>query len=385
MSGEKKHSTYTATDIQQYLSGQMTAAAMHAFEKAALDDPLLAEAIEGYASLQEKDWQPAMEELKQAMAQQSATSIIAMPRNRYTKWWRAAAAMLLIGSTVAMAYMFTARKNAGSTVQHNIAVVDTINIKAPDSSVEATELVIVDRPVAIEQKAATTPVTVNKPVAAAQPPTVVAALKPAQLEDEDFVYKPAPSTPKQPAGAASQEPETLSKITQQPASITNVVTNAESNNLQGNAVTNEAAEVAVLDKNVLPQQVAGRQNNIPVTDTAGVVTVVGYGTQKAKATTELNQRIENAADIPVPLGGWAAYNSYLKDNMIWPAEVKAKNIQGEVGLVVKLTGTGDIKKIKVSKALCGSCDAEAVRLVREGPKWEVKNKKVTTVTVKVVF
>lgn len=38
---------YTANDIQQYLSGTMNAADMHAIEKAALEDPMLADAIDG--------------------------------------------------------------------------------------------------------------------------------------------------------------------------------------------------------------------------------------------------------------------------------------------------------------------------------------------------
>ena len=56
--------TYTAKDIERYHSGQMSVAEMHALEKAALDDPFLADALEGYtltktastdlASLQQK-------------------------------------------------------------------------------------------------------------------------------------------------------------------------------------------------------------------------------------------------------------------------------------------------------------------------------------------
>ena len=39
---------YSAEDIQKYLQGKLNAAEMHALEKMALDDPFLAEAIEGY-------------------------------------------------------------------------------------------------------------------------------------------------------------------------------------------------------------------------------------------------------------------------------------------------------------------------------------------------
>ncbi|MBK7099515.1 MAG: hypothetical protein IPH58_15845 [Sphingobacteriales bacterium] len=39
---------YTAADIRRYLSGSMTAQEMHSLEKTALNDPMLADAIDGY-------------------------------------------------------------------------------------------------------------------------------------------------------------------------------------------------------------------------------------------------------------------------------------------------------------------------------------------------
>src|SRR5215217_6589380 len=49
MNDASKHNSFTAVDIERYYSGQMTAAERHALEKAALDDPFLADALEGYA------------------------------------------------------------------------------------------------------------------------------------------------------------------------------------------------------------------------------------------------------------------------------------------------------------------------------------------------
>ena len=51
MSDQKKNTThYSAGDIQKYLGGEMSPAEMHALEKAALEDPFLADAIEGMGS-----------------------------------------------------------------------------------------------------------------------------------------------------------------------------------------------------------------------------------------------------------------------------------------------------------------------------------------------
>lgn len=48
MNERKNNKEYSAIDIQRYLNGQMSAKEMHAMETAALDDPFLAEAIEGF-------------------------------------------------------------------------------------------------------------------------------------------------------------------------------------------------------------------------------------------------------------------------------------------------------------------------------------------------
>src|SRR5688500_9515946 len=46
---EHKHKVYTAEDFERYYSGQMSEAEMHALEKSALEDPFLADALEGYS------------------------------------------------------------------------------------------------------------------------------------------------------------------------------------------------------------------------------------------------------------------------------------------------------------------------------------------------
>ena len=51
MSEQRKNNTpYTLLDIEQYLQGKLSPAEMHALEKAAVQDPFLADAIEGYQS-----------------------------------------------------------------------------------------------------------------------------------------------------------------------------------------------------------------------------------------------------------------------------------------------------------------------------------------------
>jgi hypothetical protein len=73
---EKKHIIYTAEDILEYLSGKLSPSEMHAMEKAALDDPFLAEAMEGYAGMQEKELKEQLQFLKEAISKTPAPETI---------------------------------------------------------------------------------------------------------------------------------------------------------------------------------------------------------------------------------------------------------------------------------------------------------------------
>jgi hypothetical protein len=45
----KYNNEYTAKDIERYYTGKMSSLEMHQLEKAAMEDPFLADALEGYS------------------------------------------------------------------------------------------------------------------------------------------------------------------------------------------------------------------------------------------------------------------------------------------------------------------------------------------------
>ncbi len=91
-------------------------------------------------------------------------------------------------------------------------------------------------------------------------------------------------------------------------------------------------------------------------------------------------------DEPEPADGWNNYDLYLVNNLKVPEVFKEKksNISGEVELSFDVDKNGEPINITVKKSLCESCDKEAIRLVKEGPKWKRKIKKGKA-TVKVSF
>ena len=89
---------YNAADIQRYLDGKMNAAEMHAIEKAALEDPFLADAIEGFdLTKQEYDNDTINNDLVQLRNQIAEKTNTGKVRAIGSfRWWRVAAAAIVL-------------------------------------------------------------------------------------------------------------------------------------------------------------------------------------------------------------------------------------------------------------------------------------------------
>src|SRR5262245_18984370 len=100
-----KDRKYTAADIEKYHKGQLAPAEMNAMEKAALDDPFLAEAMEGY-KISPVNSTADLNELTQRLSQRIENAsknkgrLIAMP------WLRAAAMIIFIVGAGLLVYQF---------------------------------------------------------------------------------------------------------------------------------------------------------------------------------------------------------------------------------------------------------------------------------------
>ena len=90
-----KNKVFTAADIERYHSGQMSEQERHALEKAALDDPFLADALEGYAytTTAAEDLRKIQERLQEKKKEQPKVIPLF---SRRTQWMRIAAAVVVI-------------------------------------------------------------------------------------------------------------------------------------------------------------------------------------------------------------------------------------------------------------------------------------------------
>ena len=466
MSEEKKHIIYTAEDIKQYITGAMTPAEMHAIEMAALDDPLLAEAMEGYELMEQKDWSKELAALKQQFNKNEETPVVAIGKTSTFKWWKAAAAILVLGATATTAYIFTSKNKTETTrelAKLQPTISDSGTIAKNDSANTHINTLAADSSSQLIAKLGKLNST-GSTVITSQGTFSTYSFSPdtKQQTDSSFIYRPSADSVnylainERRADDASREKDYKTDVQATTASG-NIASN-NANAAESESVFKNKAEegIITLDKKsnanngayynasnsfnglvVTPDNKPVGYANIKIpeskkpvytdangrftftaADTSLKVTVssAGFSSQKftLKNAAAQNKIVLQPQDVATqtigaprklsgkkreqtvidssaldedtgPAGGWVEYNNYLSSNLKFPDEAKQRNIHGEVEVTVKLKENGDISQVKIARPLSPECDAEAIRLVKEGPKWDVKGNKKTKVKVKVKF
>lgn len=102
MTNQNTDTKYTLTDIEQYLQGKLSPAQMHEFEKAALQDPFLADALEGYQSVDTADVKKDLADLHQQLLLKTPAKVVNIPGNKL--WWKIAASVIIIAGMGAITW-----------------------------------------------------------------------------------------------------------------------------------------------------------------------------------------------------------------------------------------------------------------------------------------
>ena len=68
-------------------------------------------------------------------------------------------------------------------------------------------------------------------------------------------------------------------------------------------------------------------------------------------------------------GGEEALQEYITTHLQYPAQAKANGIEGVVGVLFVVKTDGTIGNIKIKRMIDPDLEAEAIRLVKEMPKW----------------
>ena len=128
--------------------------------------------------------------------------------------------------------------------------------------------------------------------------------------------------------------------------------------------------------------VPGANNEVNVNlspDYAQLSEVVVVGYGTARDTLDPVTVVEMAA----PQGGRRAYKQYLESQVRYPEQALEKNVEGKVTIQFTVESTGKLTDFKVLKGIGYGCDEEVIRLVKAGPKWRPTRKNTEAIRDKV--
>lgn len=501
MSETIHHNNFSAADIEKYWKGLLSSAEMHAMEKAAMEDPFLADALEGYGIIgrqaetgsPENDLKELRERLRQRVEDKKTGRLV------IGSWWKIAASLIVVAGGIwifrAISNSRTERpiaaKEIAAAPKPAVVSADSMQSSAAKDSNRTTLL-----PSDKEQDAVAT----NKPVVAAHRPISNAkqsppALSPATaqadeanaapgrsalatqapqpasqarnealrkdlrdkvsgldvkkdtiayLQNEDVAFEKArAATPKSNFGAKDTVHEykvtirgymnsplntfngqVLDKLNKPVPGASIIIPGRQQTYLTdslGNfsfKAADTALKVSVASLGYVQRYLTLRNSNqaargpynnnlnvsigsnAPAANNGGYysnqivlqpnnaalneVVVVGYGARKKEVVT-------NRPDVKIdvldaePVTGWDEFNDYLERNKKIPEG--ADDVHGSVVVRFNVDSDGTLKNFSIEKSLNQALDAEAIRLVKEGPSWHLlkgKNKK-SKITVMVRF
>ena len=343
----KYDNEFTAEDIERYYSGKMSPLEMHKLEKAAMEDPFLADALEGYGftNTPVKDNEYLYSQLQSKMTAGKVVPINKFDKNQFLK---IAALFILLAGCGWAVYKF-----AFNTRNNDIA--SAKKIEAPTPVITADTI---RNETALQQK------NINQ-----ETDTQTTAIQ------DNGNGTVSLSTQNRHTGKLNSNTASIPKEKVQNSEPSRAVTETVISGYNKDASA-KAGIYETIDSGTIasaPQTVSAGKENVIVlkrSKSDPMPEVVLSNIKKDSNYRKPNITFEEAE----PANGIVYYNDYVANNLEMPELEMRKNVAGEVKLSFDVNDAGQAINIKVEKSLCTECDKEAIRLLKDGPKW-VKKKK----------
>jgi protein TonB len=84
---------------------------------------------------------------------------------------------------------------------------------------------------------------------------------------------------------------------------------------------------------------------------------------------ESNEPFIVVENPPLPEGGFEGFGKYLQKNLKYPEQARRMNVEGKVFVQFIIDKDGSPTDITVLKGIGSGCDEEAVRVIKNMPKW----------------
>lgn len=402
--------------LRRWLRGETRGRDESRLERAAQEDPFLADAWEGYNQNPQLNHLPQLKQLNakiaartQAGQRKTGPILIWLPR-------LAAAAAVLLLLTFGWKWLFNPAPKADLVVD-----VPKIESKA-ESEAQATpstpgvadvSIEKVDKIIPSKRKANAGPEPATSSAEALSDDGVIKedvnGLADAEIVEEkpkvDASRDDAPGNAASSRAAGNAADKDLAKISPAPAmrdlnalqvkpTVGGIVVDERGQRAAGIPLQRDAktfaitngegafelpsttpAQVKVIDPDFETQSLSLNDNDEKV--------VLQRKTKAQKKSFETSDRREGVG-YPSPEGGFEQFEQYIQKNIETPFEAKLNAISGDVTLEFTFEKDGKPTRIRILRPLGFGCDQIAERLIEDGPKWR-NGKPGTWVVYKVAF
>ncbi|RZJ76145.1 MAG: carboxypeptidase-like regulatory domain-containing protein [Flavobacterium sp.] len=376
-------------ELEDYLDGKLDAKAMHRVEKLSLEDPFVAEALAGLSQ------SPKRTQSLSLLQKQLAERIAQKPIEK--KKWAITSQRLSIASAAAVLFIAVCILfwMKGSKRQDILAVNEPKKVDvtiAPQVAKEKTDT----------NSVLTKEIVISKPAIAKSAPKKetdkVTLIKNAQIvatNDEAIVASSPIAARMADQKAAAQEVEVITlakekKEVQARSSVTALPSKAEGitpGQFKGKVVSKDTGmpiEGAIVrlegsDRGTTTDRKG--EFKLVADSTQNQTLTVGYSgfsttavgaksNQPVNVLLEVNKNslitVVASKNNVTPLGGWDNYQKYLKANHKF---LKLTTAKAEIELSFLIRKDGSVSSIKVIQSADKLKDKEAIRLLKDGPKW----------------
>ncbi len=133
MSNKITYQHFSANDIFRYHNGQLTTVQMQAMELQALEDPILADAMDGFINVDEKMANKNLKFLQQQITQKQ-TKVVTMHTAKKITWFRIAAAASVAGIAIFIGASLFNNKKTTQVAQNDKTNIDTVQTKTQNDT-----------------------------------------------------------------------------------------------------------------------------------------------------------------------------------------------------------------------------------------------------------
>jgi hypothetical protein len=426
---ERQHISYSFDDIRRYRQGQMSRDEMHAFEKASVEDPFLADALEGYMesdmSLAEEHLTEIRERVNAKEAGKEKAIVVPMPAKRFAMW-RVAAMVIVIAGAGLLVYK-TMDSGDGGTTPPIARVEEKAQPEQPSASTAGTDSNKTSQasPGTGGYAQPTQGTTTSQGLATTDDGQKKFKVQPAEVSTakaenaEEIMLADRNDNITAAKTRAAEEKDWASKKAPAPANTNYNFSNSYRNNeIRGRVIAPDNTPLVnanIRVENSNREILTDKAGNFTLDQSDSVVNAVVTSEGYARSQVQLRSNTTNTVHLDVqlkkdpsfdevvvtgvntarkaketdttstkPEGGWQSFQEYVAQRLNKTVDTTGNNgriISGHVEMEFFVDGSGRPRNFKVLNSTEPMLNQEAIEAVRQGPKW-TKRKKKTRIIIR---